>query len=154
MLAQLFPQIVDDTYRGQKLALWLFGLVLFMRIGISLNTLFNGRSVAVSADGIPLASYPPAAARTIVALMALLGLAKLALSVVCVLALVRYKSAVPFLFLLLLLEHLSRSLILRLLPIERTGSPPGTAVNLVLLLLLASGLALSLFGSGDADARG
>jgi hypothetical protein len=154
MLDQLLPPVFDDTFRGQKLALWLFGLVLLMRVGISLNTIFNGRSVAVSADGIPLDSYPPAAARAVVALFALLGLAKLALSLVGVVALVRYKSAVPLLFALLLLEHLGRTVILRFVPIERAGAPAGPLVNLVLLALMAIGVALSLFGRGGVSSSG
>jgi hypothetical protein len=53
-------------------------------------------------------------------------------------------------FALLLLEHLSRRLILLVLPIVRTGSPPGFVVNLVLLALMIAGLALSLWSRADS----
>ncbi len=66
--------------------------------------------------------------------------------------LVRYRALVSFLFALLLLEHLGRRLILLLLPIVKTGNPPGTVVNLVLLALMIAGLALSLWSRGELGA--
>ena len=52
---------------------------------------------------------------------------------------------IPFMFVLFLLEQLSRKLILQLLPIVRAGRPPASAVNLVVLGLMIVGLALSLW---------
>lgn len=149
MFSQLLPRTIGNTYRGHKVALWLVGLLVFMKLAISLNSIFNGYSVASSADGIPLDSYPPAAARTIVSLFALLGLSHLVLCVLCILVLVRYRSLIPFMFALLLVEHLGRRLILQLMPIVRTGRPPGFYVNLVLLVLMIAGLALSLWRQGN-----
>ena len=50
MFDQILPQQVDNTYRGYKLALWLFGLLVFMKAGISLGTIFNGYAAASSAE--------------------------------------------------------------------------------------------------------
>lgn len=144
MLSQLFPQPIDNRYQGYKLALWLFALVVLMRVLISLNSIFNGYSVATSADGIPLDTFPAAAARTIVSLLALLGLAQLVICLLCLLALVRYRSMVPLMFALLLLQFLGGRLILQFLPIVRIGTPPGFYVNLALLAVMVVGLALSL----------
>jgi hypothetical protein len=153
MFSQLLPQTIDNAYRGHKLALWLLGLLVFMKVAMSLNSIFNGYSVASSADGIPLDSYPPAAARTVVSLFALLGLSHLVICVLCILVLVRYRSLVPFMFALLLVEHLGRRLILQLMPIARAGAPPAFAVNLALLALMIAGLALSLWRRGNAGAE-
>jgi hypothetical protein len=65
----------------------------------------------------------------------------------CILVLVRYRSMVPLMLALLLLEHLSRKLILQFLPIVRTGTPPGFLINFMLLALMIAGLALSLLRS-------
>jgi hypothetical protein len=73
MFDQLFPQRFDNTYRGYKLALWLFALLVFMKVVMSLNCIFNGYSVATSADGIPLDTFTSAGAQTVVSLFALLG---------------------------------------------------------------------------------
>ena len=141
---QFLPQRVDNTYRGYKLALWLFGAVVLMKLAMSLNSIFNGYVVASSADGIPLDTFPSSAAQTVVSLFAIWGLAHLMICLLCILVLARYRSMVPLMLALLLLEHLSRRLILQFLPIVRTGTPPGFFVNLILLALMIAGLALSL----------
>jgi hypothetical protein len=150
VIDRLLPRRVDNTYRGHKIALWLFALLLFMKLAMSVNSIFNASTVASSADGIPLNSYPPAAAQTIVSLFELLGLSHLVICLLCLLVLVRYRSLIPFMFALLLLEHLSRRLILHFTPIIRTGTPPGFYVNLVLLALMLVGLLLSLQRRGDS----
>lgn len=159
MFNHLLPHRIDNTYRGHRLALWLFGLVVLMRSAIGLNSIFNGYTVASSADGIPLDTYPAAAAATVVSLFALLGLSTLVLSSLSVLALMRYRSMIPLMLVLLVLEHLGKRLILYVMPIVRSGMPPGSAMNLILLALLFVGLGLSLWsrgqrGTGGADARG
>jgi len=145
MFNQLLPRQIDNTYRGHKLALWLFGLLLAMKIAMSLNSIFNGYTVATSADGIPLDTFTLAGARTVVSIFAIWGLAHLMICLLGVLVLVRYRSMIPLMFAMLLLEHVSRKLILLFLPIIRTGTPPGFYVNLVLLALMIVGLALSLW---------
>jgi hypothetical protein len=149
MLNQLLPQRVDNTYRGYKLALWLFGVVVFMKVGMSLVSIFNGYSVASGPDGIPLDTFSSAAARTVVSLFALLGLSHFMICLLCILVLARYRGMIPFMFALLLLEHLSKKLILQVMPIVRTGTPPGFYVNLVPLVLMIVGLALSLRRQND-----
>jgi hypothetical protein len=144
---RLLPQRVDNTYRGHKLALWLFGAVVLMKLAMSLNSIFNGYVVASSADGIPLDTFPSSAARTVIALFAIWGLAHLMICLLCILVLVRYRSMVPLMLALLLLEHLSRKLILQFLPIVRTGTPPGFFINFILLALMIAGLSLSLLRS-------
>ena len=143
---RLFPQCIDNTYRGYKVALWLFGLLVLMKTVISLRSIFDGYAVATTADGIPLDTYSPAAARTIVSLWALLGLSSFMLCLLCILALIRYRSMVPLMFALFLLEYLGRRLIFQLLPIVTTGSPPAFYINLALLVVMIAGLALSLSG--------
>jgi hypothetical protein len=144
MFEQLFPTRADDAYRGHKLALWLFALLVVMKLGISLGTIFNGRVAASSADGIPLDTYTAAGAQTVLSLFALLGLAQLTICLLCIAVLVRYRTLVPLMFALLLLNHLGRYIVLQLLPIVRRGKPPGTAINLMLLGAIVAGLALSL----------
>lgn len=144
MFNQLFPQRIDNTYRGHKLALWLFGLLVLMKTAMSVNSIFLGHKIATSADGIPLDTFPPAAAQTVLALFAIWGLAHVMICLLCVLVLVRYRALIPFMFLFLLLEHLGRKLLLQFIPIVRTGTPPGSYVNLALLAVMIVGLALSL----------
>lgn len=144
MLNQLLPQRFDNTYRGHKLALWLFGLLVLVKTAMSVNSIFLGHKVATSADGIPLDTFPPAAAQTVLALFAIWGFAQLMICLLCTLVLSRYRALVPLMFAFLLLEHLGRKLVLQFIPIARTGTPPGFYVNLALLAVMIAGLALSL----------
>jgi hypothetical protein len=144
MLNRILPQRIDNTYRGHPLALWLFVPVLAVKAGIALGAIVNGRGAAQSADGIPLDTFGAGGAEAVVALFAIWGLAQLVFSALGVLAITRYRAMVPFMFALLLLEHVARRGMLLVKPIARTGTPSGIYINLVLLGLMVLGLALSL----------
>jgi hypothetical protein len=144
MFNLLFPRRADNAYRGSRIAPWLFALLVLMTVGIGLNSIFNGYVVASFADGIPLDTFTAASARTIVTLFAFWGLSQLMLGLLGLLVLARYRTLIPCMFALFLLEHLGGKLISHFLPIVRTGKPPGPAVNLVLVILMIAGLALSL----------
>jgi hypothetical protein len=144
MLDQLLPRRLDNAYRGHRVAIWLFALVVSVHAGQGLMSTFNGYYAASGPDAIPLDTYPPAAAQTVVSLFALLGLWRLVVCLLCVVALVRYRTMIPLMFALLVLEYLSRRVILQFLPIARSGTPPGSVVNLGLLAVMIVGLALSL----------
>lgn len=144
MFDKLLPRPIDNTYRGHKVALWLFGLVVGLRTLQSLAVIFNGYSTAINADGLPLDSYPPAAAQNVVALFALSSLWRLTFCSVCVLVLARYRSAVPLMFAVLTLNFIAAQLLFWFVPLVRTGTPPGPYVNLAQFALTVIGLVLSL----------
>jgi len=149
VLDKILPRHIDNIFRGQKLAVWFFVLIVAFKIVQSLAVIFGGPSVISSADGIPLDTYSPAAAQTVVSLWALLGLTRLWICLLCMLVLFRYRSLVSFMFVLLLLSDMGRILVLHFLPIVRTGTPIGPTVNLVLFALTLVGLALSLWASNN-----
>ncbi|MBM3908098.1 MAG: hypothetical protein FJ363_08490 [Gemmatimonadetes bacterium] len=151
MLRQLFPARLDNSYQGSTLALWLLGAVLVMKTLQSLVSIFMGATVASGADGIPLSTYTPAAAQAVVALFALLGIARLPFYALCALALARYRSAVPLMLALFALEYIARSIALYFVPIARTGTAGGLVVNRVLFALMLLGLFLSLRPRRNAD---
>src|SRR5882724_2469029 len=94
MFDELLPPRIDNAYRGHKLALWLFALVVAFRMSQSLVVIFGGYSIVTSADGIPLETFTPAGAQTVVALWTLLGLTRMFIFLMCVLTLLRYRSAI------------------------------------------------------------
>ena len=152
MLDQLLPRKIDNTYRGHRLALWLFALLVVMKGGIGLGTIFNGHSAATSADAIPLDSLSPAGEQAFVSLFAAWGLSQLMLNLIGLLVLVRYRALVAFMFAVLLLEHLGRKLIFLILPIARAGTPPGYFVNLAFVAMMIVGLVLAVRSQDDAEA--
>jgi hypothetical protein len=144
VLDWLLPPRIANDYRGHKVALWLFGAVILLKLAISVGSMFNGYQAASSADGIPLETYPRAAVQTVVSLFALLGLLHLVICLVCVVVLIRYRALVPFMFALLIFEYVARRLILLLMPIDGTNAAPGLAINLAILGVMVVGLVLSL----------
>ena len=142
---RLFPRQVDNTYTGSKIALWVFAFVITIRAIQSIMIMVNGYSIAQSADGIPLESYPAAAAQTIVAIFALSSLNRLIISLIGAVVLIRYRGAVPLMFVVLGLTYLGTQLVTRFIPIVRVGTPPGVIMNRVLIGLTLVGLLLSLW---------
>jgi hypothetical protein len=145
MLERLFPRQADNRFEGLRPALWLLGLLIFLKLAMSLNSILNTESVAAGADGIPLASYGPAAAREVLLLFALMALGHLAITLIALAALIRWRALVPFIYLVLLGEQLARR------TIAQSYAAPGARltdvawyVNYGLLALLVIGLALSL----------
>jgi hypothetical protein len=145
MFEGILPRSIDNTYRGHKLALWIFGLLVFVKSAIGLNSIFNGYAVMSTADGIALNTYPAAAVQNLVALWGLVGLSHVVISALGVLVLIRYRGMVPLMFGLLLLQHLGGRLISQFHPLIRTGAPPASAINVALLTLIVVGLGLSLW---------
>jgi cytochrome bd-type quinol oxidase subunit 2 len=106
----------------------------------------RGRLAAQSADGIPLQSFGTLGAQAVVTLFAMWGLSQLVFTTLGVLALVRYRAMVPLLYVLLLVEHVTRRLILLLHPIATTGRSSSVYINWLLFpVLLVAGLVLSLW---------
>lgn len=148
----LFPRAIDNDYRGYRTALWVFGLIVFVKVMMSVNIVLNPFRIATSADGIPLATFTPVAVHAVESLFSIWAVQQFAICVLCVLALVRYRSMVPLLFALLIFEHLTRKAVLQVYPIGRVGNPPGFVVNLILLSAMAIGLVLSLMQRRQAIA--
>ena len=148
MLQLLFPSQADNRFSGHRSALWLLGLLIALKLVMSLNSIFNTASVAAGADGIPLDSYGPAAARQVLLLFAMLALGHLALTLIALTALIRYRALVPFVYLVLLGEQLARRLIARAHAAPgAAGSDLGWYIGYGTIALLALGLALSLLPS-------
>src|SRR5947209_7128868 len=95
IVGRLFPQPIDNTYSGSKIALWLLGVIVFVHILQSVMVIINGYSIAQSADGIPLETYPAAAAQTILAIFMTASLRRMIISLICAVVLFRYRSVVP-----------------------------------------------------------
>jgi hypothetical protein len=153
MLEALLPRRLDNEYRGSRLALWLFGLVVAMKSAQSLAIILNGYPTASGADGIPLDSFTPEAAQTVVAVFAQGSLWRLFFCLACALVLLRYRTAVPLMFALLALNYLTAQLVFVLEPLPRAGAPVGPLVNLTLFVLMLVGLGLSLWRRGGSGAR-
>ena len=147
MFERVLPRSLDNEYRGSKLALWLFGLVVLIKSVQSLSIILAGNYTAMGADGIPLDTFPPAAAQTVLAVFAQQSLWRLTFCVLCLIALLRHRSAVPLMFALLVVNYLAGQIIFRFAPLPRVGTPPGPIINLIVFSLMVVGLVLSVWPS-------
>lgn len=147
MLSRIFPKQLDNTYRGQRVALWLFGLVVTLKLIISTNSILNTRSIAMGADGIPLDSFGPGGAQTVILLFALQALGNMMLALLGVVALIRYRAMIPLLYLLFLIAQIGGRVInaLHAAP-ETAAASNGNIVIYSLIALVVIGLGLSLTG--------
>jgi hypothetical protein len=149
MLHRIFPRQFDNTFRGHWLAIWILVPVVLLELVIGVNSIINTRTVAMGADGIPLDRFDAEAATTVISLFALLGLSRLLFGLLGVMALIRYRAMIPFIYLLLLLLQLGSKALLLLHPAIRSighNSASGTTVILVLIAMLLTGFVLSLLG--------
>jgi hypothetical protein len=151
MLNRIFPKQADNAaYRGWRAAIWLMVPILIVRAGEGINSMWDTRHVAITADGIPLDRYDPAAAATVLLLFALLGMWLTLQALFGTIVLVRYRALLPLTYLLTLLQFAGNRIIGTLHPIVSGGATKvgafdtGALVTYGLWGLLIVGFGLSL----------
>lgn len=152
MLNRIFPRQFDNDYRGHWLGIALFILVIALKALQGVNSIVMTHQVMTTADGIPVDTYGPAAAAAAMSMFALLGMYLLVLPIVGLVALIRYRTMIPFLFVMLLLVQLGSRLLQTMNPIARiaepsmgyAGHPIGFWMNLAILAVTALGFLLSI----------
>jgi hypothetical protein len=153
LLRRLFPRQFDDRFHGHRLALWLLGLYLALKLAMSVRSILDAAAVAAGPDAFPLDRYGADGAEAVLMLFALNAFGQLVLVLFGFVALLRYKAMVPIVYLILLLDQGGRRVVSAAYEIQRSGSASGGVyIILGLMVILASGLLLSLIGRPAADA--
>lgn len=158
MLHRIFPSAFDNRFSGHPLALWLLAPIAFLKVMAAQTHIFNADGGAQSISTIPLDTYPTAAAQNIVGLFARMGLEQLVIALLLVLALVRYRSMIPLLYLMLVAHYLALRAISSAKPLVFAGTSGVTYLSLAIAVLSAVGFVLSLYrrdrtSGGRASAR-
>ena len=151
MMERLFPAQFDNVFPGQKISLWAFYLVTAITLWRSQHHIFAADGGAQSIATIPLDSYSGGAAANIIALFAQWGWVQLLLGLIMLLAAIRYKSMVPLMWLIVLLEWIGRGLIGQFKPVETLGTAPGQVGNMVIPVIALVMLVLSLIPSQKTE---
>jgi hypothetical protein len=148
MLERIFPRQFDNQYRGHWLGLALFVLVLALKALQGVNSIIWTRHIMASADGIPIDTFSAVAASNAIQMFALLGMYLLVIPVQSVLVLIRYRSMVPFMLLMLIVIQLGARGIHLLHPDTASspggGEPIGFYVNLGILAVTVLAFILSI----------
>lgn len=141
----MFPAQANNDYRGYRSAILLLLAAIALRLTMAYAGLFDTHGMVQDADSIPIDSWAPTIASTFLYITKLLAFDHLLLTVVAIVILIRWRSLIPFAFLLLLTEQLGRFALKLANPIARTGvSYVPVDPNLVIIAALLIGLALSL----------
>jgi len=148
MLKRIFPERLDNHYRGYKLALWFFVPITFMKVAISLVHIFYADGGAQSISTIPLDTYTSGGAQNVIAIFSRMGLDQLLLGLVFIVVLFRYRAMVPLMYVLIIVGYIGHEWIAYMKPLVTTGTSGANFPHLVLTVLSISGLVLSLLGKG------
>lgn len=147
----LLPAKIDNTIRGSKVPCYVFALYAIVSLVRSCIHLLAPDGGAGSIAGMDLSV---AGADGIIFAFALWGSSQLILAVMQLLVVFRYRSFVPFMYLMLMLEVLLRELVGKTKPVTFAYTPPGAIGNQLILPLAALMLGLSLWSAyrhGSAD---
>jgi hypothetical protein len=106
MLDRIFPEQLDNHYRGYRVALWIFVAITVFQVGTSLGHIFNPDGGAQSVSNIPLDTYSAGAAQNVIAVFARMGLEQLMLGLVFVIVLARYRSMIPLMYVLVVAAYI------------------------------------------------
>jgi len=148
MLQRFFPKTISNAYRGHAIAIWLLVAVALSKLVMGSNSIVNTRFVIEVADQIPLSGFSASAGAALIFLYKCWGLGLALLSLLALVAVVRYRAMIPLMYLVLTLEQVARQVFTLVDPPRAAGNPSGAGVgsviNLVFVALLLVGLALSL----------
>ena len=152
MLGLLFPKQIDNHYRGQWPALFLFIPVLLLKLMMGFNVAgFNPtlevREILQNVDGIPLDTYSAQAVSDILFLANAWGFSLFIISIFGVIALLLYRAMLPLAILLLTIEQVGRkamSIAESGLRLEADQLTSGNIINWVLSGVLVLALLLSV----------
>jgi len=144
---KLLPNPVDNQFRGIKISQYAFLIITAMTIVRSLIHVIAADGGAQSIATIPLDAYPAEAAATVILMFSLWGLSQLLMGFVYLGVYLKYKSLIPMMYVLLLIEYAMRIVIGQMKPIVTTGTAPGSVGNWIMVPVCAVLLVLSLIQS-------
>ncbi len=144
MLQKILPTTIDNNYKGNKIALWFFYLITAVTVVRSLIHIFKHDGGAQSIATIPLDTFTEGGAAVVILIFAYWGLSQLMFGIIQMIVAIRYKSLIPFMYLMLFLEWASRFLLSIYKPIETVGQAPGGVGNMVLPIVCALMFLLSI----------
>ncbi|MBZ9937484.1 hypothetical protein LB518_14360 [Mesorhizobium sp. BR1-1-16] len=131
----LLPPQLDNRFPGHRLVVAVFALLTALTVGRSLFHIFAPDGGAQSVAHIPLSTYPAPAADAVIFLFSLWGLSQLMMGALYVIALLRYRSLIPLLLVLMFVEYAGRITIGHLRVIETTATAPGSILDYVVIPL-------------------
>ena len=138
---RIFPRQVSNNFQGYRIASIIFLLIIAVTIARSCVHIFAPDGGAGSIAGIIVSVE---GGSNIISVFALWGLSQLLMGFVYLVVYIRYKSLIPFMYLLIIAEYSGRALIGFTKPLQVTHIPPGAIGDYILIPLALVMLILSL----------
>lgn len=141
IISKLFPESADNNYKGSKIAsimLLIIALVGTVRSCIHLLAPDGG---AGSIAGMDLSA---AGAKGIIFAFSLWGSAQLLYAFIQLAVYFRYKTLIPLMYILIIVETLLRMFVGHIKPVNFTHTPPGQIGNYIMIPLAIIMLILSV----------
>lgn len=147
----IFPKQADNTYRGNKIAAYVLLAIALIGLGRSCIHLLAPDGGAGSIAGMDLSV---AGAGGIIFAFSLWGSAQLLTAFVQLVVFLRYKTLIPFMYVLLIFETLLRMLVGHLKPVIFSHTPPGEIANFIILPVAIIMLILSIANDKEQAYKG
>ncbi|MCR9287139.1 MAG: hypothetical protein NXI23_07070 [Bacteroidetes bacterium] len=135
MINEILPDVVDNNYKGNKIALWFFYLITAITVVRSCIHIFKHDGGAQSIATIPLDTYTNGGAEAVIFIFAYWGLSQLLFGILYVIVAMKYKSLIPLMYLSLLVEYGGRFIISLFKSLETVGQAPGGVANYIFPIL-------------------
>lgn len=135
-----FPDVFDNQVKFNKVVLYLFYLITLVTLGRSLIHVFASDGGANSIATIIVFSGQPDPNQVIYFVFSLWGLSQLIIGLIYVISILKYKSMIPLLYVLMWFEYVFRLMIGRVIkPMSDavlSGTAPGEIGNYIFIVLI------------------
>lgn len=138
---RVFPKQLDNSFRGNRIAVIVFALITVFTLARSCVHIFAPDGGASSIAGI---NTSVEGGSNVISMFAFWGLAQLLMGLVYLAVFFRYKSLIPFMYILIIIEYSGRVLIGMVKPLIVSHTPPGAIGDYILIPLAIVMLILCL----------
>ena len=143
----LLPAKIDNVIRGTKIPFYIFAIYAIVSTVRSCIHLLSPDGGAGTIAGLDLSV---AGADGIIFAFALWGSSQLLFALIQLFAVIRYRSLIPFMWLMLALEVLLRELVGAMKPVTFAHTPPGAIGNQIILPLAVLMVVWSLWSASQS----
>ena len=145
ILNKIFPEKIDNQFSGHKVSLYVFYLLTAFTLWRSQHHLFAPDGGAQTIATIPLDTFTEAGAQAVIGAFGLWGLSQLIIGILYLIVSFRYRSMIPMMYLLMVIEYVVRATYFPLFKqIPTVGTAPGAVGNLPIIIIAAVMLAFSV----------
>ncbi len=144
ILNQIFPKTIDNTFTGNKIALYVFYVLTAVTLWRSKHHIFALDGGAQSIATIPLDQFSTDGANAVISIFAFWGLSQILLGFVYLLVALRYKALILFFYVLMFVEYSGRILIGIVKPLPTLETAPGQLGNYIFIIVSIVMLILSV----------